>query len=259
MEPHRPFRWDLVRPDALGSLLDGVAEPDLWYLDELVDCAAKVRERAGDADLYFVGRSVDSLFDLLSGALQGSARADRLHQLPLSLYQHDGARLTAPEEAQLRTNLASEGLSPDRLQRGRATAFVDLVHEGSTFGNLYAVLRAWVDDERAQWDVIRRRLRFVGITRRTSTSPKTWRWQQHAPWVAELPASAVANVSLDPRVWGWLGNEQSKTAPSFRRTRWSQPDAAGPQRDDRTRSALAEAVALVEAGRGTDVRRTLRR
>lgn len=41
-EPNRPFRWDLVRPDQLGSLLDGIATPTLPFLDKLVDCAGRV-------------------------------------------------------------------------------------------------------------------------------------------------------------------------------------------------------------------------
>jgi hypothetical protein len=68
-EPIRPFRWDLVRPDQLGSLLDGVEVPQLFFLDGLVECAARVLAQCGDGELYFVGRSVDSLYDLLSGAL----------------------------------------------------------------------------------------------------------------------------------------------------------------------------------------------
>jgi hypothetical protein len=53
---NRPFRWDLVRPDQLGTLIDGIAKPDLWFLDELAESAAKVVARCADGDLYFVGR-----------------------------------------------------------------------------------------------------------------------------------------------------------------------------------------------------------
>lgn len=58
-----PFRWDLVAPDQLGSLLDGIATPDLWYLDDLAECTGKVLARSGNGDLVFVGRSLDSMFD----------------------------------------------------------------------------------------------------------------------------------------------------------------------------------------------------
>jgi hypothetical protein len=141
--------------------------------------------------------------------------------------------------------------------RGRPTVFVDLVYQGSTFENLYAVLRDWIEDEGAQWDVIRRQLRFVGITWRTKTSPNTWRWQQHADFAGELPASAIRNVSLDGWLWSYFGDDQPKTAGSFRRTRWADADVAEPPRSETARKALAEAVALVAAGKTSEVRREL--
>jgi hypothetical protein len=256
-EPIRPFRWNLVRPDQLGSLLDDLPEVNLGYLDDLVDCAGRVLAQCADGDLYFVGRSVDSLFDLLSGALAATSWTDRLHPLPLSLFGMDGKGLTLGEKAQLRTNLTAAGLAPADLMRGRPTVFVDLVHEGSTFENLYELLREWIDDDRAQWDVIRRQLRFIGITVRHKTSPNTWRWQQDADWTSELPASAIRNVSLDGRVWSYFGDYQAKTAASFRRTRWSDPEVGVPRRDKSTRYALAEAALLVERGRSAEIRRRL--
>jgi hypothetical protein len=256
-EPNRPFRWDLVRPDQLGSMLDGVEVSPLFFLDGLVECAARVLGQCADGELYFVGRSVDSLYDLLSGALADTTWSSRLHPLPLSLYGLSGQGFNAEELRQLRTNLTAEGLAPAELMRGRPTVFVDLVYRGSTFENLYAVLREWIDDEHAQWDVIRRQLRFVGITWRTKTSPNTWRWQQHADFAGELPATAIRNVSLDGRLWSYFGNTQPKTAESFRRTRWSDSDVAEPRRAEEARLALAEAVQLVAAARTPDVRRAL--
>ncbi|HET6742660.1 MAG TPA: hypothetical protein VFH76_27160 [Kribbella sp.] len=257
MEPNRPFRWDLIRPDQLGSMLDGVEAPALSSLDELIECAARVLAQCGDGELYFVGRSVDSLYDLLSGALAETGWGERLHPLPLSLYGLSGQGFNAEELRQLRTNLTAEGLAPAELMRGRPTVFVDLVYQGSTFENLYAVLRDWIEDERAQWDVIRRQLRFVGITWRTKTSPNTWRWQQHADFAGELPASAIRNVSLDGWLWSYFGNYQPKTAQSFRRTRWKDADVAEPPRGEEARKALAEAVALVAAAKTPEVRRAL--
>ncbi|MEV6287023.1 hypothetical protein [Kribbella sp. NPDC051770] len=197
------------------------------------------------------------MYDLLSGALAGTAWQDRLRPLPLSLYGYDGQAFNPAELRQLRTNLTAAGLAPADLMRGGPTVFVDLVYQGSTFGNLYAVLREWIDDDRAQWDVIRRQLHFVGITWRDKTSPKTWRWQQSAAWTGELPASAIRNVSLDGRVWSYFGNIQAKTARSFRRTRWNDPDVAIPPRSAQARFALAEATRLVERGRTPEIRRRI--
>jgi hypothetical protein len=254
--PPHPHRWDLLRPDRLGTLLDGAARPNLWHLDELTDCAAKVLARSGGADLRFVGRSADSLFDLLGGVLAGTSWSDRLARLPLSCTRHDA--LTARQLSLLREHLAAAGLSPRELaRRSRPIALVDLVWAGRTFTALHTVLRDWIDESREPWPVIRRKLRYLGITERTRTSPKTWRWQQHQAWTGELPAHAVRNVSLSPAVWDLLGNHQPKTAPSFPPDRWSDEAATAPARGEAPTRALATAVALVAAGRTPAVRRRL--
>lgn len=262
-----PFRWDLVTPDQLGSLLSGVTEPDLWFLDELVACAGKVLARSGNGDLVFVGRSLDSMYDLLSGALADCGECRALRRLPLS-FQRPGVAsgrrwrrrpLTAPERRQARLILATAGVTPRSLaRRERPATFVDVVHRGSTFTELFELLRAWIADERESWPVIRRKLRFVGVTSRTKTSPNTYRWQQHASWTRELPARAVANVSLHPWVWSYLADQQTKLTRSFRPEQWLA-QAPGPSRDERTRHALAEAAALVAYGRSRSGRRALAR
>lgn len=253
-----PFRWDLVTPDQLGSLLDGVDEPDLWFLDELVACAGKVLARGGDARLAFVGRSLDSMFDLLSGAVP-----DRVVRLPLSFARWErGAGgwhrppLTPVQVAKARASLAECGLTPASLAR-RPVTFVDVVSEGTTFGELFTLLDNWIAETREPWAVIRRHLRFVGVTRWQKTSPNTWRWHQHAEWTARLPARSVVNVSL-PWVWGWFADQQTKLTRSFRPAEWTTP-GDGPGRDEKTRAALAEAVALVRYGRSREGRRAIAR
>ncbi|MDT0330453.1 hypothetical protein [Nocardiopsis lambiniae] len=256
-EPNLPFRWDVER-DHTGSLTEPV-RPDGTYVDALVECAAKVLARSADRDLYFVGRSPDSLYDLLHGVLADTPHRDRVHRLPLSLYGCDGGNLTPTERAQLRVNLTAQGITPARLVGGgRAIVFCDLVNEGSTFENLHRELTAWADDERADRNRIRGRIGYLGIVAREKTSPNTWRWQQHAPWVEELPSRAVRNVSIPGWLWGFLGNVQPKTEPSFRRTRWADPEVARPRHDERTRAALSAAVALHDRGRDPEVRDAFR-
>jgi hypothetical protein len=255
--PTGPFRWDLVSPDRLGSLLDGAAEPDLWFLPALVECAGRVLARCADGDLYFVGRSPDSIFDLLSGALSSTTWHDRCRRLPLSLWS-DPDSLTPAEMTQFRTNMTQLGITPDMLAgRGRPVTFVDLVYRGQTYENLFRLLRRWVDDEAASWPVVRTKLRFVGITERRKTSPNTWRWYQAAPWAAQLPRSALIGVSLDPWVWSHLGNAQAKATRSFPVASWLDEDISVPARDPKVVAALAEAVAIVAYGRSTNGRRAL--
>jgi hypothetical protein len=217
---NRPFRWDLVRPDQVGTLLDDVEEPHLWFLGELAVCTAKVLARCGNGELHFVGRSLDSMHDLLGGALERTSWHDRVHRLPMSLKPRRG--LDHRDVALLRENLAAAGITPYALARGtRPTVFVDLVFEGETFTELYLQLRRWITEEREAWQVIRRKLRFVGVT---------------------------------PAVWHYLGDDQPKLTPSFPRQRWTDETVRTPGHGKATRRALAEAFALVAAGRSAPVR-----
>ncbi|MEU7908298.1 hypothetical protein [Actinoplanes sp. NPDC049118] len=263
-EPGVPFRWDLVTPDQLGSLLDGTVPPSLWFLDDLVACAGKVLARSGNGDLYFVGRSLDSMFDLLGGALVG---VQQVHRLPLSFRRPEvraGNRwrqrpLSSAEVAQGRRFLTEVGLTPYRLaRRERPAVLVDVVDGGTTFGELFTLIRDWIEQEREPWPVIRRKLRFVGITSRRKTSPNTFRWQHHADWTRTLPAAGVVNVSLPPDVWSYFGDHQKKLTRTFRPGDWTA-EADGPGRDEHTRQALAEAAALVAYGRSTAGRHAVAR
>ncbi|MDP1827737.1 MAG: hypothetical protein Q8L48_30975 [Archangium sp.] len=252
--PVRPFRWDLVEPAQLGRLLEGTTPPSLWFLDELTRCAAKVLARSADGDLQFVGRSADSVCDLLSGALAHTSWAERLHRLPFSM-RADGT-LDPRTGRQLRSNLAAAGCSPAALVGARRPrVFVDLVLYGGTFEALYRKLNEWAAADGVSPRALRNRLRFVGLTLRTHTSPNTWRWQQNAEWTGELPSGAIQNVSLESSVWRYLGNDQLKLTESFHRGRWASAQA--PKHDAFTRQGLREAVALVEQGRSAELRRTI--
>lgn len=262
-----PFRWDLVRPDQLGSLLAGTASPDLWFLDDLVACAGKVLARSGNGDLYFVGRSLDSMFDLLSGVLADPVGEQRLYRLPLSFQRAavgSGRRwrrrpLSPAELVQGRRFLAAVGLTPQALaRRDRPAVLVDVVDFGSTFTELFTLIRDWIDRERQPWPVIRRKLRFVGVTIRRETSPNTYRWNQHAIWTRQLPAASVLNVSLPFQVWSYFGNQQVKLTRSLRPDQWTA-EGDGPGRDERTQQALAEAAALVAHGRSRPGRQAVAR
>ncbi|HEX8865731.1 MAG TPA: hypothetical protein VF821_08750 [Lentzea sp.] len=250
-----PFRWDLVAPDQLGSMLDDVAVPEAWYLDDLAECAGKVLARSGNGDLVFVGRSLDSMFDLLGGALDGTGRV--LHRLPVSFER--GREIPRADVLRARELAAEIGVTPASLaRRDRPVTFVDVVAAGSTFTKLFTLLDDWIAEERETWPVIRRKLRFVGVTIRAKTSPNTRRWQQRAEWTRRLPASAVVNVSLDQEVWSYFGNYQPKLTLSYQLHRWRE-HLREAKRDERTREALAEAVHLVSLGRTKEVRRMIAR
>ena len=259
--PPQPFRWALssyggAAPARLGTLTDGAPPARPRHLPELTTCTGKVLARARAADLCFVGRSLDSMYDLLTGALEDTNWPGGLARLPISL--RCAGALDPAARARFREHLASVGLEPYALaRRKRPIALVDVVCEGITFDTIHRELAAWIEETREPWAVIRRKLRYVGVTIRGASSPNRWRWQQSpesAPWVRTLPAEHVVNVSLEPQVWSWLGDAQPKLHRSFPPARWFEEDAAAARHPSGLAAALAEARAMVAAGRTRTVR-----
>src|SRR5207244_13621968 len=114
-----PFRWDLTRRSQLDSLVEGThPETCSELLEPLLPCAVRVLAFAGDADLVFVGRSPESLFDLLSGLLFDSSWFERLVLLHFSMYGLDWTKLNAlhPEALPaLRAYMETLALDPVRI------------------------------------------------------------------------------------------------------------------------------------------------
>jgi hypothetical protein len=261
--PPQPYRWALSSyagggPARLGGLLDGAGEAPLWHLPELTVCTGKVLARAGAGDLCFVGRSLDSMYDLLTGAFEVAGGPCALYRLPVSMWSRSRSEWTAAVRRRFREHLAAAGLEPRALaRRVRPLAVVDVVDEGSTFDRIHRELAGWIEESREPWPVVRRKLRYVGVTVQGRTSPNHWRWQQSpesAPWVRTLPAGHVVNVSMPWPVWDWLGNRQPKVHASFPAARWFDEDAGTPWHHNELPEALAESLAMVAAGRSRAVR-----
>lgn len=255
----KPFRWQVARRERLGRLLDGERAPAYPELiDDLLGCCARVIAHAGDADLVFVGRSPESIFDLGSGLLADTAWAPRLQLLNVSL-RRGGAIDDPPLRAALREQLADVGLAPPALARApRPIALVDLVYEGHTFAALADTLTRWAD-ETGQTRPLRRRVRWVGITMAGKTSPKAWRWHQQASWTSGFPRTAFCNVAIDGRLWRYLGNTQLKVTRTHPRDRWLDPSQAAPPRDAASLAALRLAWDLFTAGSSSPHRLELAR
>lgn len=187
-----------------------------------------------------------------SGALQRAAWRDRLYRLPLSFATSDRrvagrsrpGRISQAELHRVRGILETSDSALTLARREWPATFVDVVHNGSTFTRLFDLLRSWIEREGEPWQVIRRKLPFIDVTSQTKTSPKTFRWQQHADWTTACRPgrrSTCRSTSSSGRTSAIVRVKLTRT---FRTRDWLAGQG-GPQRGERTAAALAP----VEFGR----------
>jgi hypothetical protein len=250
-----PFRWNITKREQLGSLVTDGGPFQLPYpefFDELRFCSAKVVAFSRDCDLIFVGRSPESVFDYLSGIFANLPWEHRLSLFNVSLmwWTLDDIRRTFPPAIQaLRDHLTALHLHPvGLLTRDRPVVLVDVVHSGGTMKVLTECLLSWAEEMRLDLTAIRRKIRYLGLTRRKKTSPNTWRWQQDAEWLRVFPADAVKNVSLPVRLWDYLGNSQPKVAKRYPPNEWGAPECESAPKSHRPLEALQMALVLYERG-----------
>ena len=253
-----PFRWNLARREQLGRLVEGPPPPVGSLLDDIRNCCARMIAQAGDSRLVFVGRSPESLYDYLSGALADTSWAERPGLLNLSMRYESVEEIEAetPEAVRaIQRQLAALGLSPGEIAASeRPVAFIDLVLEGLTFGNLVGLLDHWTRREGVDLAAVRRRMRVIGITPRRKNSPNTWRWYQQVPWVQGFARSTLRSVSVSGELWTYLGDYQDKVARWNPPAQWGSELALTPPREKERIEALRLALAIHERGRERDER-----
>lgn len=255
-----PFRWNLEQRSTLGTLVDGPFQPlDPVFLDEVTRCCARIVAFSHNSDLFFVGRSPENFFDHLSGLLLDSTWAPRPHLLHFSL-REDAQDVGTQAWNALRAYFTAVGLNPEQLaSRERPVTFVDLVASGGTFGNIVQFLHRWSKDVNEDWNAVRRKIRLLGITIQQPTSPKTWRWQQHAEWVTLVEHQSIKNITIPLPLWDRLGNRQEKVTVSYTPTRWGSKEAAFPRTNLGSVEALKRALQLFDLGRSKECRQAFTR
>ena len=253
--PEPPFRWNVNKREQLGRLVSSDHWP-VWneLLTELTGCAARVVAFCDDGELFFVGRSADNLFDLLSGILAETTWEERLQLMPFSLGPQERPFARPEVRDALRRYLTSLELAPEQINsRPRPSVLVDVVFSGGTLGGLVETWHQWSEELGVPWVQLRRKLRIVGITERLESSPKTWRWQQHVSWTSLLPARSIRNVAISYEIWHHLANGP-KASRSFPPTVWGDPSLARPLRDSAGLAGLRQASYIYDCGRIASVR-----
>lgn len=226
----KPFRWNMARSHLMRRLGNGRASAIPGYQrDRLLRCGVNVLRAGGDADFVFVGRSLESVYDLLSGALSRTSWYDRLQLLQLSLKKH------SPEEfhqrypkraATLQSYFRSCRLTPQQImERPRPVVFVDLVDSGSTFDNLSRLLRFWSAGS-TDWHTVRERLSWVAVLSEKPPDNGTHWHRSRSKWTGEFDSAQIQRVFLNTRLWCFLADQQEKTTESYTPQRWGDPRVA---------------------------------
>ena len=250
----KPFRWNLTKQEQLGTLLNGDrALAYSSFFDELQDCAVKVVAAAKSYDCVFVGRSPESIYDFLTGAFESTKDEGRLTHLNISnrfksinqikgdmAFNFDG----------LKKHFAVLGLSPKGIIAHEfGVCFVDLVYSGSTYEQLFFFLEDWCKHEKEDFNALKKKVRFLGITSRTKNSPNTWRWQQHADWVKENQHVSIKNISVSRAFWSYLGDDQDKVEPANTPEKWGTDSLLLPPRGRGNLKALRLAFDVYSQGK----------
>jgi hypothetical protein len=207
--------------------------PD-YEQDRLLRCAAHVLRAGGDSDFVFVGRSLESAYDLLCGALSRTTWYDRVHLLQLSLKGHspeDFQQQNPDRAGSLRSYFRVCYLTPQQIvERPRPVVFVDVVDLGSTFGCLSRLLRFWSEDS-AIWHQVRERLAWVAVLSKQPADNDSHWHPSRSPWTGEFDPARIRRVFLDTRLWCYLANVQIKTTESYTAQRWGDPLASRAPKD----------------------------
>lgn len=246
-----PFRWNIERECEVAGLLRDVSSAGLggWF-DELRACAARVLALSRDGDLVFVGRSPENLHDYLSGVLRGTSWKRRLTLLNISLRGVSADSLHPTRVEVAKEHFRALALNPAALIcRSRPIVLVDLVYYGWTFESLSDFLLSWAADDHQDVPAVRKKLRFLAITRRSSRGVNAERWTDDAKWLADFPKGAAQSTPVEREIWSNWGDTQAKTVHSNPPALWGSVELQTPPYCEGNLEALSFAVRLYKKGR----------
>jgi hypothetical protein len=259
----KPFRGNIAKREQIGRLLEReAADLKVHWVDmdlllwEARCTSAKVVARSDASRLVFVGRSAENLFDYLSGAFHDVRGAP-----PFAWFAFSGSLVPRWSAGNLRAflpildYLESLGLDPRSIATSpHPVRFVDVVASGGTFGAIVELLRFGAKVQKPDWNVVQRRIGFIGLTERSKNRPNTWRWQQQRAWVRTLEKTRILNVSLHPFYWHHIANFPPKAKHSHS---WLPEHRGYNQKPEHLNVAPAIARALFDAGRTAGERNAL--
>lgn len=256
-----PFRWNIANKSELGKLLIPDYKVDKDLVDDLRLCVTKILKHTQNSDLVFVGRSLDSAFDYLSGHYLGSDDEDCLKHLNISLYDQSIQELGRKDPKSilnLKNHFTQLKLDPPSIKKAnKKIFFVDVVYYGGTYTEIFKFLESWAGEINEDVPAVIRKIGFIGITSRTKNSPNTWRWHQHKDWIHKLSKNSLKNISVDRFYWSYLGDSQSKLTRSNRPNNWVHKPIEKQDYNEGTIEAINEAYYLFQLAQTNNEKKLL--
>lgn len=243
---------------SLDDMIRSQTRQDELFAEQLIDLSARILGYGAGTDLVFVGRSPESIFDLMSGLLYETRLKQRLILLHFSMRSYNGPRIDWQKaRPAIRSYFTILGLDPVSItKRARPVCFVDVVYKGITFKNLAEFLEEWCIEAGVDWSRVRKRLRIIGLCWPNKPSPKTVGWNETESWGNRIPSRNIKNIVLDPVLWDYLGNRQLKSTTSFSPGRWGDEPVYSPVRNTSTLTGLCSALYWFELGSQSPARKS---
>jgi hypothetical protein len=257
-----PFRWNIANKSELGQLLNPDYVLKKYLLEDLRLCVGKIIKYTQDCHLVFVGRSLDSAYDYLSGFYLGSKPKDYLKHLNISLYGQsieEIGRKDPQSIEELKKHFSQLKLDPHSIKKSiHKIYFVDVVYYGGTYTEIFNFIERWSKEVNEHVSAVINKIGFIGITSRTKNSPNTWRWHQHKDWPQKLSKNGLKNISVDRGYWDYIGNTQSKLTRSNRPNNWLHKPIEKPEYDEKTLTAINEAYYLYQIAQTNEEKKLLK-
>lgn len=244
----KPFRWNMANPKLIKRLRPGVSQrlPD-YQLDRLLRVGANAL-RSGDFDFIVVGRSLENLFDVFSGALARTTWYDRMQMLQLSVrgldsvaairkvilerYARNPLQQFKKKLSHFASYLEHSALLPHQIMnRRRPIAFLDVVAKGTTYALLCDLLKFYCNPT-TDWSAVKSRLHWIVVLpEREGLEEDPWK-PSDSSWTAEFEESQIHQVNLNTDFWCYLVDEQFKSTRSYPPTGWGHAWYASPPPSD---------------------------
>lgn len=134
-------------------------------LSGFANLSAKVINNCENGYIYFVGRSLEGLYDAMRSIFSNLPHWDqKISLFPLSLSEVDMDEFLVVEMYALQDHMKKHYLDPESvIQRSEKTILVDIVHQGRTFTKLFDFYQLWCLESNQSFQDFMKKIKIITI------------------------------------------------------------------------------------------------